>query len=85
MVVYLFLINGVLWAWQWSDYASTICNTNRLTVLGNMCTKFHKDISIFTQVTACIDGRTDSHPDFNSSLHRDHLYTGQVKSSFGFN
>ena len=54
-----------------------ICNTNRLTVPGNMSTKFHKDISIYTQVTACTDGqtdgRTDSHPDFNSSLNPDHL------------
>ena len=36
---------------------------------------FHKDTSIFTQVTACTDGRTDSHPDFNSSCHPDYLYT----------
>ncbi len=57
---------------------TTICNTNRLTVPKNMCTKFHKDISIFTQVTACtdgrMDGRTDSYPDFNLSLHPNHLY-----------
>ena len=51
-----------------------ICNINRLTVSRNMCTRFHKDIPIFTQVTACTDGRTDSHPDFNSSLNPDHLY-----------
>ena len=44
MAIYLFLING---------------NTNRLTVPGNMSTKFYKDISIFTQVRACTDGRTD--------------------------
>ena len=36
-----------------------ICNTNRLTVSRNMCTKLHKDISIFNQVTACTDRRTD--------------------------
>ena len=52
-----------------------IYNTNRLTVPRNMSTKFHKDISIFTQVTACTDGRTDRQsPNFNSSLHPDHLY-----------
>ena len=28
----------------------------------------------FTQVTACTDGRTDTHPDFNSSRHPNHLY-----------
>ena len=47
MAIYLFLINGVLWAWQQSDYAH-----------------LHKDISIFTQVTACTDGRTDRLPVF---------------------
>ena len=55
-----------------------ISNTNRLTVPRNMSTKFHKDISIFTQVRACTDGRTDGRTDslldFNSSLHPDHLY-----------
>ena len=57
-----------------------ICNTNRLTVPRNMSTKFHKDISIFTQVRACTGGRTDSYPDFNSSLHPDHLYLNIYKS-----
>ena len=61
-----------------SGAITCICDINRLTVQRNMGTKFHKDILIFTQVTACTgrqtDGRTDSHPDFNSSLHSDHLY-----------
>ena len=62
-----------------------ICYTNRLTVPRDMCTKFHKDISIFTQVTACTDGRTDSHPDFNSFLHPDHLYIhNPISNSISF-
>ena len=43
-----------------------------------VCKKFHQNISIFTQVIACTDGRTDgrtdSQLDFNSSRHPDHLY-----------
>ena len=42
------------------------CNTNRLTVPRNMCTKFHKYISIFIQVTACTDGRMDRQTDRQS-------------------
>ena len=50
-----------------------ICNTKRLTVQKNICTKFHKDISTLLKLQlARSDGRTDSHPDFNSSLHPDH-------------
>lgn len=41
----------------------------------NMCTKFYQNISIITQITACMDGRTDNHSEFNSSRHRYHLYT----------
>ncbi len=55
MAIYLFLINGVLWAWQWSDYA-------HLQYQPSHGTKKHvyqvSDISIFTQVTACTDGQT---------------------------
>ena len=41
MAIYLFLINGVLWVWQWSDY---------LQYQPSYGTKFYEDISIFTQI-----------------------------------
>ena len=59
MAIYLFLINGVLWAWQWFDYAHLQYQPSHGTKYQNMSTKFHEDISIFTKVRACTDGRTD--------------------------
>ena len=72
MAFYLFLI--IAFFGRGSGTITPICNTNRLTVTESFCTKFHKMISIFIQVTACTDGQTDSHPDFNSFRHPDHLY-----------
>ena len=72
MSIYLFLNNGDLWAWQWSDYANL--QYQPFYGIKKHVYQVHKDISIFIQVTACTDGRTDSHPDFNSSFHPDHLY-----------
>ena len=58
---------------------------NVLTVPRNMCTKFRKDISLFPQVAACTDGRTDSDPDFNWSLHPDPLYIhNPISNSISF-
>ena len=66
MAIYRFLINDVLWACQWSDYA-------HLQYQPSYGTKKH-----VYQVSACtdgrIDGRIDSYPDFNSSIYLDHLY-----------
>lgn len=55
----------------------------------SMCTKFHLDISVLTKVTACTDRRTDgqtvSYPDFNLSLHSDHLHIYYpISGSIGF-
>ena len=38
---------------------TNIYNTNLLMVPRNMCIKFHQDISIFIQVTACTVGWTN--------------------------
>ena len=87
MAIYLFLINGALGAWQWPDYAHLQYQPSHGTK--KHVYQFHKDISIFTQVRACTvgqtDGRTDRHPDFNSSLHSDHLYIyNPISNSISF-
>ena len=91
MAIYLFLINGVLWAWQWSDYAHLQYQPSN--GIKKHMYQINKDISVFTQARACrdgrmdgrTDGRTDSHPDFNSSLHPDHLYIyNPISNSISF-
>ena len=52
MAIYLFLYNGVLWAWQWSDYAHLVPR--------NMCTKFPEDISFLLNLQLA---QTDVHTD----------------------
>ena len=42
-----------------SGSITPLYNTKLLMVAKNMCVKFQQDILIFTQVTACMDGRTD--------------------------
>ena len=49
--------------------------TNLPWVPKNMCTKFHKISKLLLKLSlARTDGRTDSHPDFNSSRHPGHLH-----------
>ena len=75
MAIYLFSINGVLWAWQWSDYAHLRTRPyffakEHVYQVSSRYLNFYSSQSQHGRT----DGRTDSHPDFNSSLHPDHLY-----------
>ena len=72
MTIYLFMTNVVLWAWQWSDYA----HLQYVLRYQETCVPSFIKISKFLLKLqlAQTDGRTDSHPDFNSSLHPDVLY-----------
>lgn len=58
-----------------NNVITSICYTNFLIELKNMCTKFHPDILI-----ACADRRTDIRPEFNSSLLKVYLFWNVLDS-----